>query len=136
MARTLVLIKHDAHQYRKEIRECYLDHGLTIVAEREMSPLPLELAEVLYAEHYGLPFYDRLMEHMLLGTTIALVLWGGKDVCQFVRDLHGHTDPAQAERGTIRARYGTPRNPPANAVHGSADDAAAAREIKLFFPDL
>jgi nucleoside-diphosphate kinase len=50
------------------------------------------------------------------------------------RTLMGATDPAKADAGTIRARFGDSIG--ANAVHGSDSPTSAAREIGQFFPEV
>jgi nucleoside-diphosphate kinase len=58
----------------------------------------------------------------------------GEDAINLNRTLMGATDPKKADKGTIRNLYA--ESIAANAVHGSDSPEAAAREIKLFFPEL
>ncbi len=135
MDKTLVLIKPDAVEKRVwiEIIDMYRHSaGLVVLNSRIMSPLPRELAERLYAEHEGKPFYPELIGHMTQGTTIALLLSGAGAV-EIVRKYNGATKPENAESGTIRRFFGTPGKGPANAVHGSASAEDAVREIAIFF---
>jgi nucleoside-diphosphate kinase len=46
----------------------------------------------------------------------------------------GATDPAKAEKGTIRADFA--KSIDANAVHGSDAADTAAQEIAFFFPGM
>jgi nucleoside-diphosphate kinase len=48
--------------------------------------------------------------------------------------MAGATDPVKAAPGTIRGDFALEVQN--NIVHGSDSDESAAREIKLFFPDL
>ncbi|MCL5875604.1 MAG: nucleoside-diphosphate kinase, partial [Candidatus Dependentiae bacterium] len=50
------------------------------------------------------------------------------------RDLMGATNPAQAEEGTVRAKFG--KSIGENATHGSDAQETAAAELSIFFPDL
>jgi nucleoside-diphosphate kinase len=50
------------------------------------------------------------------------------------RDLMGATDPAKAEEGTIRKKFGGSVGE--NATHGSDSDENAAIEIAYFFSQL
>ncbi|HZC52852.1 MAG TPA: nucleoside-diphosphate kinase, partial [Mycobacterium sp.] len=50
------------------------------------------------------------------------------------RSLAGATDPVKAAPGTIRGDYALEVGE--NMVHGSDSPEAAAREIKIFFPEL
>ena len=134
MQRTLVLIKPDAVQSRVwlDIIKFYEKYGLKIMATRILTPMPLELAEQLYAEHKGQHFYDSLIAHMTQGVTIALVIVG-YNVVALVRAMNGATKPEEAVEGTVRHRFAERGNGPANAVHGSANSVDAEREVKLFF---
>jgi nucleoside-diphosphate kinase len=61
---------------------------------------------------------------------VVLVLRHENAVEQF-RKLIGATDPAKAEKGTVRARFAT--SVQMNAVHGSDSQENAAREASFFF---
>jgi len=50
------------------------------------------------------------------------------------RELMGATDPAKADKGTIRADFA--QSIDANAVHGSDGPETAAQEIAFFFAGL
>ena len=63
---------------------------------------------------------------------MALVLAKDNAVEEW-RNLMGATDTAKAEPGTIRADFGEQDNITLNAVHGSATDHDAKREINFFF---
>ena len=62
------------------------------------------------------------------------MLEGPEETYAIVRTLMGPTDPAGAPPGTIRGDFGLEVTE--NLVHGSDSEAAAAREIALFFGDL
>ena len=64
------------------------------------------------------------------GPVVVSVL-SGQDAVARHRALMGATDPAKAEPGTIRARFG--QGIEANAVHGSDAQETAAQEIDFFF---
>ena len=55
----------------------------------------------------------------------------GEGAIETIRKAMGATDPAQAEKGTIRGDYGLDIEK--NSVHGSDSSATAEAEIKLFF---
>ena len=57
----------------------------------------------------------------------------GENSIALVRAINGATNPEQAEKGTIRYRYG--HGGPANAVHGSANSVDAERELSLIFAE-
>jgi nucleoside-diphosphate kinase len=70
---------------------------------------------------------------MSSGPVVVLVLSGDNAIKKH-RDLMGATDPAKADKGTLRALYGT--NIEYNAVHGSDGPDTARFEIGYFFPDM
>ena len=70
---------------------------------------------------------------MSSGPSVILVLQGDNAIKKN-RDLMGATDPAKADKGTIRAAHGT--NIEFNAVHGSDSPDTAQFEIGFFFPGM
>lgn len=130
--RTLGIIKPDAVEQRKigAIVSLIEDAGLDIIALRMMS-LSRPQAEAFYAVHRDRPFFGELVEFMSRGPVVALVL-EGDDAIQRWRELMGATDPAKADEGTIRKRFGS--NVGENAVHGSDAPETARVEVGFFFP--
>jgi nucleoside-diphosphate kinase len=131
LEQTLSIIKPDAvgKNHIGEIVAHFEEAGLSIVAMK-MIHLSREQAEGFYAEHIGRPFFEGLMTFMTSGPVVVQVL-SGENAIQRNRELMGATDPAKAEPGTLRARFGTIVS--ANAVHGSDSPVSAAREIAYFF---
>lgn len=132
--RTLAIIKPDAvkKQVIGEIIGRYESAGLTPIAMR-MTRLSKEDAEGFYAVHRQRPFFGSLTAFMSSGPVVVLVLEGEHAVKRH-RELMGATDPAKAERGTIRAAHGASIE--ANAVHGSDSPETARFEIGYFFPEI
>jgi nucleoside-diphosphate kinase len=54
------------------------------------------------------------------------------DAVPHLRKVVGATDPAKAEPGTIRAKFG--QDVQNNAVHASDSPENAAKEVAFFFP--
>ncbi|NMC26925.1 MAG: nucleoside-diphosphate kinase [Syntrophomonadaceae bacterium] len=106
--------------------------GIHIVALKSMV-ISRELAAAHYAEHLGKPFFEGLLDFITTGPVVAMVL-EGENVIEAVRTLMGVTDPQKASPGTIRGDLAM--SMAHNVMHGSDSPASAAREIKLFFPDL
>ena len=132
MERTLGIIKPDA--FRKgvtgEIISMYLKEGFAIAAMK-LIRMSREQAAGFYAVHEGQPFFEPLCEFMSSGPCIVLCL-AGENVIERNRKLMGTaTDPAKAEPGSIRARFGS--NIQNNAVHGSDSPQTAAFELGYFF---
>jgi nucleoside-diphosphate kinase len=108
--------------------------GQTLWLELEMLVLVLtkEGAEEFYEEHRGKGFFDDLARITSSGPVWALVL-AKTNAVQEWRDTIGATNSAEAEPGTIRHDFGDHNYVPKNAVHGSASDHDAKREINFFF---
>ena len=99
----------------------------------KLTRLTRDQAAKFYEVHEGKPFYESLCEYMSSGKILAMVLTK-KDAVKEYRQLIGATDPAKAERGTIRKLYA--RSVQSNAVHGSDSDENAAIESNFFFSSL
>jgi nucleoside-diphosphate kinase len=134
MERTLILVKPDAFArgLTGEIIARFERKGLTIVAAKHMT-VTEQLAQQHYAEHSERPFFGSLVEFITSGPLMALVVEGPRAIEAF-RALAGATDPVKATPGTIRGDFALEVQN--NIVHGSDSPESAAREIKLFFPDL
>lgn len=130
--RTLSIIKPDATRRNVTgfINAALEEKGLRIVAQKRLR-LTREQAEAFYAVHKERPFFNGLVAFMTSGPVVVQVL-EGEDAVALNRAVMGATDPAKAEPGTIRARFG--ESIEANSVHGSDSAANAATEIAFFFP--
>lgn len=106
-------------------------HGLKIIGSKMIQMTPHQ-ARLFYEVHKARPFYQELVDFMISGPVLVLALSGNDAVASF-RTLIGHTDPKQAERGTIRREHGLSIE--SNTIHGSDSDENAAREIAFFFDD-
>lgn len=106
-----------------------LEAGFRIAALR-MLRISRQQAEEFYAVHRERPFYPALVEFMASGPIIVMVLENENAVDEF-RRMIGSTDPAKADKGTIRADFGTDVR--MNAVHGSDSPENALREAGFFF---
>jgi nucleoside-diphosphate kinase len=133
--RTLVLVKPDGVE-RKLIGEVLSRierKGLSVVA-LELRTVERELAVQHYAEHDGKPFFESLLEFITSGQVLAAVVEGPRAIAAW-RQLAGGTDPVEkAAPGSIRGDFGLETQ--SNLVHGSDSAESAAREIKLWFPNL
>ena len=131
MGRTLIMVKPDGVR-RNLIGEVIkrIEGASLRIAALKMMRIDRALAERHYAEHVGKPFYEPLLEYITSGPVVPMVV-EGEDAIARMRALMGKTDPAKAERGTIRADFGTSIQE--NVVHGSDSPEKAEREIGLFF---
>ena len=88
------------------------------------------LCEIFYQEHKEKVFFKSLVQFVLSGPVFVMAL-SGENAVEQVRKIMGHTDPAQADPGTIRALYG--ESIERNSIHGSDSLESAKRELNLFF---
>jgi len=133
--RTLVLVKPDGVERRLigEVVSRIERKGLTLVA-LDLRTVDRELASQHYAEHDGKPFFESLLEFITSGPVLAAVAEGPRAISAW-RQLAGGTDPVdKAAPGSIRGDFGLEVQ--YNLVHGSDSPESAAREIKLWFPNL
>ena len=130
---TLALIKPHAHLQRHvgEIISRIEKEGFAILLAK-VAQLQPDGAKDFYAEHAGKPFFTNLANVMSSGPIWALVLCKPNAVDEW-RSVIGATHPAEAAEGTLRRQFGDPHNITNNAVHGSATDSDAKREINFFF---
>jgi nucleoside-diphosphate kinase len=128
---TFSIIKPEAVRAGKtgHILAMICDAGFEIAALR-MLHLTTAQAEEFYAVHRERPFYSALVEFMSSGPVVVMVLRHNDAVEEF-RKLIGSTDPVKAEKGTVRAVFGT--SVQMNAVHGSDSPENAIREAGFFF---
>jgi nucleoside-diphosphate kinase len=106
--------------------------GFRIIALKKTQLTNIQ-AGTFYEVHKERPFYPELVNFMCSGPIIAAVLEKTNAVDDF-RKLIGATDPAKADKGTIRQLYGISVSE--NAVHGSDSDENAAIEGAFFFSGL
>lgn len=133
MQRTFSIIKPDAVRRNLigQVTQRFEDNGLRVIASK-MKRLTVAEAEGFYAEHKGREFYEPLVAYMTSSPIIVQVL-EGEDAIAKNRQIMGVTDPAKAEKNTIRADFAISVRE--NSVHGSDSPESAAREIAYFFND-
>ena len=129
--RTLPIVKPDAvaKNVIGQIYTRFESAGLRVIAAK-MKHLSRAEAEGFYAVHKDRPFFAALVEFMTSGPVMIQVLEGENAVLKN-RELMGATDPAKADKGTIRADFASSIE--ANAAHGSDSLENAAIEIAYFF---
>lgn len=129
--RTFALIKPGAvkKNYYGEIIYLITKAGFVLKALK-MIKLSQADAQRFYAVHEGKVFFDQLIRFISSGPVVALVIEKENAVEEF-RKFIGSTDPAKAEKGTIRNLFG--ESVTMNAVHGSDSDENAMKEWSFFF---
>jgi nucleoside-diphosphate kinase len=133
--RTLVIVKPDGVERGLvgEIVARLENKRLTLVAA-ELRTIDVATAKRHYAEHEGKAFYDGLVTFITRSPSLVMVVEGPEDTWKIVRTMMGVTNPAEAAPGTIRGDLAVEMSE--NLIHGSDSSESAAREIKIFFPDL
>lgn len=127
---TFSMIKPDAvkSNLTGKILEEIETNGFRILKLRKIK-MTTEQAKEFYISLKDMPFYNELCEYMSSGEVVAMVIQKENAVIDF-RNLIGATDPAQANIGTIRKKYGISKG--SNAIHGSDSDQNAIRESNFF----
>lgn len=132
--KTFTMIKPDAvaNGHIGAILDQIIKSGFKITAMK-YTKLSAETAGKFYEVHKARPFYGELVEFMSSGTIVAAILEKDNAVEDF-RKLIGATDPAKADKGTIRNLFA--ESIAANAIHGSDSDENANIEGAFFFSGL
>jgi nucleoside-diphosphate kinase len=136
---TFTYIKPDAIKHLDEILTIIRENGYEIIFISE-NPVQLtqEQAEAFYAQHKGRPYFENLVKHTISGYIVAAILEKDNAIEDF-RKLIGATNPANAEKGTIRNLYGNTERyangEPTNAIHGSDSPERVKIEAGLLLPD-
>lgn len=132
--RTFTIIKPDS--VRKGNTDKILarlkSEGFKVLAKKDLR-MSRKQAESFYAIHRERPFFGSLVEYMTSGPVVVAALERDNAVAT-LRKVMGATDPAKADKGTIRKDFG--ESIEQNAIHGSDSDENAKTEIAFFFPDL
>ena len=133
LERTFSIIKPDAtrRNLTGAVTKMLEDAGLRVVASRRIG-MSEEQAAKFYEVHKERPFYRDLVSFMTSGPVVVQVLEGENAIAKN-REVMGATNPADAEKGTIRAEYAESID--ANSVHGSDSPENAKAEIAQFFTE-
>ena len=131
--KTLSIIKPDAveRNLSENIKQEFKKNGFIIAKEKKIK-LEKNEAEKFYQVHQSKPFYNDLCSYLSSGPIIVMVLERENAILEN-RKLMGATDPAKADEGTIRKKYGISIDK--NSVHGSDSPENAKIEIDFFFKD-
>ena len=131
--RTFSIIKPDAtaRNLTGKVNGMIEAAGLRIVAQKRVRWSEAQ-AQKFYEVHKARPFYNDLVKFMTSGPVVVQVLEGEGAVAKY-RAVMGATDPAKAEKGTIRKECA--ENIERNSVHGSDSAENAKAEIALNFAE-
>ena len=137
---TLVLIKPDG------LVKSLTGNILTRLSETKLDIVAAKIVNVgedLAKEHYKFladkPFFKELIRYIKgelheKHKVMAMVYYG-ESAIEKVRKIAGATNPEEADSISIRGQYGriTTKGVYENAIHASANQEDAKREIKLWF---
>ena len=131
MERTFVAIKPDGVKRGLigKILERFENKSYKIIAMKLINVTP-EIAAKHYEEHFGKPFYEKLIKFITMGPIVAMII-EGKNAIKGVRHLVGKTNPDEADDGSIRADFSSFST--MNLVHASDSVESAQREMNLYF---
>lgn len=129
--RTFTIIKPDSVRKGNfgKIISRLESEGFKVLGLKKVS-LSRKQAEGFYAVHRERPFFGSLVEYMTSGPVYVAALQRDNAVAH-LRKVMGATDPAKADKGTIRKDFG--ESIEQNAIHGSDSDENANIEIGFFF---
>ena len=129
--KTFAIIKPDAVKNNStgKIYNHILESGFKILSAK-LIKMSKNQAKQFYLVHKDRPFSNELTDFMSSGRCMVLAL-EKKNAVEEWRNTIGATNPADAEKDSIRNLYGT--NLGENAVHGSDSDENANIEINFFF---
>ncbi|MCY3998351.1 MAG: nucleoside-diphosphate kinase [Flavobacteriaceae bacterium] len=128
---TFTLIKPDvvSDGHLGEIVQSIQDAGFKIIAIK-LTRLSRVEAMDFYGVHKEKPFFGKLIDFMISGPIVPMILEKENAIEDF-RQLIGATNPALAEKGTIREKFGTSITK--NAIHGSDSIDNAEIEGSFYF---
>ena len=131
LEQTLSIVKPDAveRNLQEEIKTNFKENGFNIIDEKKIQISKAE-AEEFYKVHQSKPFYGELCNYLSSGPIVVMILEKENAVLEN-RKLMGATDPAKADEGTLRKKYGISIDK--NSVHGSDSIENAKVEIDFFF---
>jgi len=131
---TFVMIKPDAVSRKLVGRIIRMIEDHFEIVKIRSKILTVSEAEKFYAEHWGKPFYNRLVNTYSNRLTVGLILKSEQYTIEKMRSLAGATHPKDAGPDTIRGKFGI--DVPDNSVHASDSFDAFVREAAIYFEDI
>lgn len=110
---------------------------INILKRNNLNPIALKMiklskkkAKEFYEEHKEKTFFEEIVKNISNSPLIVICIQG-ENAIEKNRKIIGKTNPKEAEKKSIRNKYG--ESIEFNAVHGSDSKKSAKREIELFF---
>jgi len=131
--RTLTILKPDCVKKNLigEVTKRIQEAGFKVLAMK-MTRLTKETAGGFYDVHRERPFFGELTDFMSSGACVPMILEKENAIADF-RLLIGATNPAEADKGTIRADFADSLGE--NIVHGSDSVENGKIEAAYFFAE-
>lgn len=145
MSKTFIMLKPDSveRDLVYTVFEYLKKQNLTV----ECMDIQKATAEKL-DEHYAEVFarfdesFRKNMQDYFVGKTVVPMVLSGENAVETVRKLIGATNPASAEKGTVRGdlsddsydKAGAENRALHNLIHASDSDENAKRETKIWLP--
>jgi nucleoside-diphosphate kinase len=131
----------DVRFYAKVDQEMLSRHYPDSMAESLGKKAQLSSLGITDSVAHGLKVLDRLKRYFTRNPVLAIKL-SGEDAIALVRKITGYTDPATAEKGTIRGDFGidsiakstADKRACENLIHASGNPEEAKHELSLWFP--
>jgi len=128
-------------RYHRRVNEALLrKHYPESMAEGLGKKAQLAAPGITDPKAHGMKVLERLRKYFTRNPVIA-IRFGGEDSIALVRKVTGYTDPATAEKGTIRGDYGADSIAKStaegraceNLIHASGNPEEAKTELALWF---
>ena len=126
------MIKPDGYMNIGKIIDMIYNKGKFTISKLKLCKFTKDNAAEFYAEHYGKPFYDFLINYVTSDYVVGMELVK-KDAIKEWRNFIGPTNVVKAQQeapNSIRALFGTKEK---NTVHGSDCQESVNREINIVF---
>jgi nucleoside-diphosphate kinase len=132
----------DMHYHRRVNEALLRKHYPDSMAEGLGKEAQLASIGITDPKAHGMKVLKRLRKYFTRNPVIAIRL-GGENSIALVRKVTGYTDPATAEKNTIRGDYGVDSIAKStaegraceNLVHASGNPEEANAELALWFPE-
>jgi len=100
-------------------------------------------AEKHYTKHSGRDYFPWITKELCSGSLVAIAI-RGDDAVEIIRELAGATDPAKADKDSIRGKFicdsmaksRDEKRAVYNRVHAAENPEEAKGELAIWFPEL
>jgi nucleoside-diphosphate kinase len=132
----------DMHYYRRVNETILRKHYPDSMAEGLGKKAQLAASGITDPVAHGMKVLERVRRYFTRNPVLA-IRFSGEDAIPLVRKVTGYTDPATADKGTIRGDFGTDSIAKStaegraceNLIHASGNPEEAKIELALWFPD-